>query len=368
MTLRRIAAVRAAWLVAWMTGVTMLWTSAVEACVVCVPYPKTTHADLLINSEAVVTARENPAKPYSFRTVEILRGTIDDAAIDVFLDSLTRRKLNLNAQHVVVLVRANAKAEWKRVSYANKEYQAFIRTILKYADSWQGTAGGRKRVEFFSEHLTHLDQTIREQAYLEVGRAPYSWIKAVADTVPRGQIRAFLADWRLIEWHSLYILMLGQSQHPDDRAYLKDRFHSAVRYHTTTNLSAWATAFVETDPMTGIDVIESVYFGNADRADDELTEVLKALSVLGSEGGGGGQSRLVDLRHRIAESYATLLDRHPHMAGWVAKDLTIWQRKALVERLAEVVENKLLPDPSSVFSVKYYLSQASRFLPFGPVN
>ena len=368
MIVKRIAPVRGAWLAAWMTGVMMLVPSAVEACVICVPYPKTTHADLLINSETVVTARENPDKPYTFRTVEILRGAIDDPAIDVLLDSATRRKLNLNTQHVVVLARKNGKAEWKRVSYANREYQTFIRTILQYADSWQTTAGYKRRVEFFSGHLTHPDQTIREQAYLEIGRAPYSWIKAVAGTVPRRQIRAFLADWRLMEWHSLYILMLGQSQHPDDRAYLQDRFHSAARYHNTTNLSAWATAFVETHPETGIDEIENLYFGNADRADDELEEVLKALSVLGSEGDAGGQPRLVDLRHRIAKSYATLLDRHPHMAGWVAKDLTIWQRKALVERLAEAVESKLVYDPSSVFSVKYYLSQASRFTPFGPAH
>lgn len=358
--------ITAACLSAWLMTVLFLWAPDTSACVICVPYPKSTHADQLLESEIIVAARENPDKPYSFRSVEILKGSIADASsdIDVFLNTITRKKLDLNSRHVVILSRLNSQSQWQWLSYANEEYQAFIKQVLDLGAGWQSTEGKTSRISFFSGHLTHNNRKIREQSYLEVGRASYDRIKSAAESVPREQIRLFLSDWRLVEWHSLYILMLGQSRHPEDIAYIKDHFNRSARFQSRTNLSAWATAFAETHPDTGIDTIEELYFANGSRDEKELIQVLTALSVLGTETGEDDHSRADILRHQIVNSYATLLENYPGMAGWVAKDLTIWKRKALVSRLSEIIENKLLTEPASIFSVKFYLSQAPRFSPF----
>jgi hypothetical protein len=64
------------------------------------------------------------------------------------------------------------------------------------------------------------------------------------------------------------------------------------------------------------------------------------LSVLGSEGGFQTAPELFERRQRIVQSYGALLDNHPLMAGSVARDLTIWQVRALVERLTDIKENE----------------------------
>lgn len=115
-------------------------------------------------------------------------------------------------------------------------------------------------------------------------------------------------------------------------------------------------------PDIGVEEIEKMYFSNRDSTQDELEEVLKSFSVLGSEGGIRFKPEIVDRRHRILKSYATLLDNYPRMAGLVAKDLTNWKIRALVPQLAKIKkDDEPVLDPSALFTVDYYLSMASKF-------
>jgi hypothetical protein len=348
-------------LLTWIAIFTVFLPITPEACVICFPYPKTTLADRLIKSESVVMAREKIGKPYFFTPVQVFKKPINNNVIKAFIDSSSRRKLKQNHEDVVVLVRQAQDGDWRYIAYADIKFQTFIRSILEQADDWVGINGSNTRVAFFAERITDSNRLIREQAYLELGRAPYYLIKKMATSVPRDQIRGFLSNWRLIEWHSLYILMLGQSQHPDDREYIRMKFETAARYGFKTNLSAWVTAFVEAYPNTGIHEIEALYFSDKDRAPDELKEVCKGLSVLGSEGGIPYKLEIIHRRRRIVRSYATLLKNHPVMAGEVAKDLTIWKIQALVDPLSNIIKDDSMRDRSSIFAVNYYLSIANRF-------
>jgi hypothetical protein len=197
------------------------FTAVAGACQICAPYPKTTLADRLLQSKTLVMARERNDKAYTFYPVDILKGSIDADDFNAFIDATSRRMLLQQPKDVVVLRREDIESDWQYVAYADLDYQKFIRSILGQSAQWLKVRGDRDRIDFFAERLNHADQKIREQAYLEVGRAPYASIKRIAGTVPRQQIRGFLDQWRLIEWHSLYILMLGQSRHPDDRSYIR---------------------------------------------------------------------------------------------------------------------------------------------------
>ena len=203
----------------------------------------------------------------------------------MFLDSKTRRLLGPNPRDGVVLYRRYADSRWSRLAYADIDYQKAISVILAQADRWRIKDGPQERVAFFSRLLTSSHPTIREQAYLEVGRVPYMWIKGVSGAVPRKEMRRFLADWRMTEWHRLYILMLGNSGHSDDRAYIRMRFQDAARYGRSRDLSAWTVAFVESHPETAIEEIEELYFRRAGRQQDELDAVTQGLSVMAAGGG-----------------------------------------------------------------------------------
>ena len=54
----------------WLMGL----AGAVQACVICVPYPEKTAVDFLIDSATVILAREHPDKPFSYAPVEVLKG------------------------------------------------------------------------------------------------------------------------------------------------------------------------------------------------------------------------------------------------------------------------------------------------------
>ena len=316
---------------------------------------------MLIAVDAVILARESVEKPYTFRVVEVLKGTSGDDDFDGFINSWARRMLKQNSEDAIVFTRQDTEPGWQYMAYADTEYQKFVRAIIAQSARWQEIGGDQRRIDFFAKYLNHSDQLISEQAYLEVGRAPYAEIRRIADSVPRHKIRQFLLNWRLIEWHSLYILMLGQSRHPEDLTYIRHKLETAAAYGFKTNLSAWVTAFIEVYPKTGVEEIETLYFSTPDRTRDELQEVLKALSVLGSDAGSRFTPDSFNRQRRIVSSYGTLLDNHPMMAGQVAKDLTIWKIQALVDPLSGIIVKEPGLDPDAKMAVSYYLSIAPRF-------
>jgi hypothetical protein len=347
--------------VAAVTASVVLFPAGADACQICVPFPQTTLADSLIESESVVMVREDNDRPYIFRPIEVLKGAIESHDIEAFVDSVSRRKLEQNPEDVAVLVRNGPEEAWSYRNYANSDTQEFIRAIIEQSARWNGSRGDDRRIAFFTEYLTDESSLIREQAYLEVGRAPYSVIKTIAGAIPREQILGFLANWRLVEWHNLFILMLGQSRIPSDHDLIRNKFETNARYGLRTNLSAWTTAYIETNPETGIEDIEALYLAKRDRTREELEEVHRSLSVLGSEGGAVAKPRVAQRRRRIVESYAILLEHHPTMAGKVARDLTNWRSQALVEQLSSIMKGETMLDPDSKMAVSYYLSMAPRF-------
>ncbi|NNK56902.1 MAG: hypothetical protein HKP44_06280 [Desulfofustis sp.] len=346
-------------------GAVLLNTSAAWACTICVPYPERTLADRLLENGEIIFAREMENSPYVFAPIEPLRGAEASGPIKLFCDSATRRKLLYIPDSAVVLARKSSEDEWRMITFADRSYQPFIRAIVDNGNKWLESPGNDDRVRYFSGLLTSEHSQILEQAYLEVGRAPYSMIKPLAREIPREQIYQFLANFRFIEWHSLYILFLGQSDNPDDRAYIRKQAESAARLGMTINLAAWLTAFIETHPESGLEEVKTWYFSNPDRSKDELEQVITSLSVLGSQES-GGELPLFLLRDNIVNSYALLLDNYPEMAGRVARDLAMWQVRAHVERLTEIRRRMPQADPSEIYQLDHYLSMAPSYPQVGP--
>jgi len=347
-------------LLGWIFTWTLLSVSAGQACVICIPYPERTLADRLLENSDIAFIREVADSPYLFVPVEILRGLPSSEPIKIFCDSSTRRKLLVIPDSVLVVARAGATDTWQRVTFADTAYQSFIRDIVLNSNDWQGDLKIQNRVNYFSKLLTSEHPYIQEQAYLEVGRAPYQMIKQVAGEIPKAQIYAFLENLRFIEWHNLYILFLGQSTDPKDQAYIRNQVESAVRFGTTTNLASWVTAFIETHPNSGIEEVESWYFAESNHTGEELEQVMASMSVLGSQQN-SDDWWVSPLREEIVRSYGALLKNYPELAGNVARDLSIWQVNAHTDQLSAIQEDKTLLDPSSTYLVDYYLSMAKNF-------
>ena len=209
---------------------------------------------------------------------------------------------------------------------ADAELASLVQKILGSARVWEREP--KLRVDFFGRLLGHQDSQISSLAHLEVGRAPYREIKRMKDALPRDEIHAFLKNVRYLEWHALYILLLAQSEDPQDQKMIADSLRSAARFSSTTRLAAWATAAIEVEGADAIDFIEAEFFQDAERSDKELEEVAKALSVHGSNGH-------MHLRDRIVAAYQSLLKNHPSMTATIANDLIAWKRTELADEILE---------------------------------
>ncbi len=301
----------------------------VRACQICLPIPTRSAADFLIEADAVVLARENPDKPFSLKAVEVLKGEISSTEIDLFLDSQTRRLLALHpGRRVVCVHRApDPDAGWRRIGVANEVLDPIVREILGRSADWAANPG--ERPAYFARFLGHEDAQLRTLAHLEVARAPYDEIRKLGGALPPGEIRVFLENYRYIEWHALYILLLAQSGEKVDRERIVGSIESAARFSLSTQLAAWATAFIEIEEDTALDFLEERYFRDPGRSLDEMRALQAALSVHGARGH-------THLRGRIAELYRLLLGSRPEMAPRIAADLMLWEHWGLGDAVAGI--------------------------------
>lgn len=331
------------------------WLAAVPlfACQICFPIPKNSAADHLLSADRVVLARENPDRPFSLKPIEVLEGDGESPEIDLFLDSSTRRLLVVHPDRALVCAyrESDPDDKWLRVGVADELFGPLVREILYRAPRWKDTP--RDRLRFFSRYLGHDDRQLRQLAHIEVARAPYNEIRDLGSVLSRAEIHAFLANFRYVEWHALYILLLAQSGDEEDSRIIVEHVHSAERFGSVNQLAAWATAWIETDEGKALDFFEEHYFQQPDRTKDEISALLMALSVHGNNGH-------VHLRDRIVDNYRLILSRHPDLARAIIGDLTNWQRWDLAGPVATIVaeRDRTLDGPTRQL-LRNYVHQAT---------
>lgn len=335
----------------WVALTIWLWWTGplpADACTICIGLPQESDADHLVESHTVVLARENPDRPFSFAPVEVLKGNFDGRDIDLLVDSVTRRLLAADPRRKVVLVQRNPGGPWRSLGLARDEYEAVVRRVVLVAPSWAGAGGRGRRVEFFTALFGHENPQIYRLAYLEVGRAPYRVIRRLAQGVSRDQFAAMLDRPQYVDWRPLAILMLAQSRDANDVRRIRESFRTAERWGHSNNLAAWATAAVELDGPHAISYIVDHYFRQAGRKPEELEQVIKALSLHGTEG-------RTELRDRIVAAYGVLLEVHPGAAEAVARDLLAWERTELAGRLRAIEASRTPQENAASEAVRHYL-------------
>lgn len=327
------------------------WAPHASACMVCVPFPTRTAADDLIASEVVVFARENPERPYTFIVAETLKGVANNEPINLLLNSTTRRQLFVDPTSYVVLTRPTSGSRWRWHSFADKAYQDFVRHVLTHIKEWRQSQN--QRFDYFETLLSSNNERLCGEAVLEIGRGPYSRIKAAASKISRKRLYEVLGKFAMFEWWPTYIVMLGQSQLAEDKAYVRANFMRSAKTASTKHLAAWTTAFVEVDGAEAVSFISEKYFAGKRSSRALLVEMQKALSVLGSESDN-------PLRPLIVAAYRKLLETHRSMAGYVAKDLAAWRDWSLAPLFEELRARQAITDPGTRFIVSYYLSIAHK--------
>jgi hypothetical protein len=329
----------------------LLVVRSAGACQVCIPMPVKTLADRLLEANALVLAREDPERPFHYVTVKVLKGDPGDTPIDAFLPSMTRRELARYPQRHMLLARAGENDGWTALGIADEEYEGFVRRILGHQGSWKPMESDNpQRLAEFAPLLGHSNTRLHETAYLEIGRAPYKEIRRIATEVPIDTVRGILDDPLYLEWRSLAILMLAESQLPGDRERIRKTFDDKQRIGTTFNLAAWATAYLAIEGESGLEDIEQWYLTRPDRSREELREVVKALSVHAAAD--------ATLRKPVAEAYGRLLEVHPLLASDITHDLIAWRRWDFADRIRDIRTDITKQDPLAAYALGMYLRMA----------
>jgi hypothetical protein len=336
-----------------------LLLQAANACQVCIPFPTKTLADRLLEADALVMAREDPERPFHYVSVETLKGDPGDEPIDAFLPSKNRRVLARHPERRMLLARAKPGGGWAALGIADADYERVVRRIVRHAGAWRPMeTDNRQRLAEFAPLLGHADSRLHETAYLEIARAPYAEIRRIATEVPIDKVRVMLDEPRYLEWRSLAILMLAQSERPADRQRIRTNFAGKQRLGSTLNLAAWATAYLAIEGTGGVEQIQRWYLARPDRSREELREIVKALSVVA-----GADAAL---REPVIAGYRALLETHPAMAPDVSRVLIAWHRWDFVEQIQSIREGMAGQDPLAAYALDLYLRLAAGAAPSGP--
>ncbi|MBP36543.1 MAG: hypothetical protein CMP31_13165 [Roseibacillus sp.] len=340
----------------WLTGLLLfpaMWPAA-HACLICLPVPTTSPADYLLESEVIVLAREDPGSPYWLRTVKVLKGDPAGVDRDFFLEAPLQPERSPNRKREVICAYGSQggspKPEWAWVGAAEATFTPMVEEILQHGERWKTNPD--ERAAFFAGHLGHRDQQVRALAHLEVARAPYDRIREFAGALAAEDLRTSLQNFRLTEWHPLYILLLAQGDEPRDHQLIAGKVRSAEESKRTLHLAAWVTAWIEIDPEAALDFVETHYLANGLREAGEIRAISRALSVHGNRGH-------VHLRDRIVGAYRQILRRQPGLAPGIVTDLMAWERWDLAGAIVPVV---MAPPPdmnqASLLQLRAYLRKA----------
>ena len=302
------------------------------ACLICLPVPTTSPVDYLLEADLVIVAREDPGAPYWLTTTEILSGEATGIDKSFFLEAPLRPGPSLGRNREVICSHGSyegiSQPEWARVGDADADFRALVAEILQNREQWQLNPG--ERAMYFSSYLGHQNQQIRALAHLEVARAPYDQIRKFKGILPFPELRSSLEDFRLTDWHSLYILLLSLSGQAEDLALVSGKVRSAATTGLSLHLAAWVTAWIEMEPEKALPFLTEKYLAGPPRNLAEIRAIFLALSVHGNRGHHY-------LRERITEAYRHILKQHPQMASEVVKDLMLWQQWGLKDSLRPIM-------------------------------
>jgi hypothetical protein len=276
------------------------------------------------------------------------------------MNSQARSALAINPTYTMVLARAPTDRKWNALGVSrNDSFETTIRKILK-RESWTRlNSTNPDRIREFAKLLGHPDRRLHELAYLEVGRAPYSLIKEVSPLISIETMRATLDNFQYAEWHSLAILILGQSDSEIDRGRVLSQLDMSHRHGFSRNLAAWASALIEMDGVNGLHRLQSLFIEDGKASEEQINQLILALSTHGNAN--------ADLRDPIADAYGRLIRSNPETAPRFVLDLIAWERWEFVDQYRKYKQGMDPDDPLGNYTINLYLSTASR-MKFGAVN
>ncbi len=188
-------------------------------------------------------------------------------------------------------------------------------------------------VAYFIPFLNHPDPLIARDAYDEFGAAPYDDVKAVADQLPREDLKRWVADETILpDSRRLFFTLLGVCGQETDADELVPMIKRSVATPgADATLDAMIACYLTLKGESGLATIDSLILANATASLGDLQSTVLALRFHGEE-----ETKIE--RSALQQSMRLVLDR-PKAADLVIRDLARWQDWSVLNRLVQLFED-----------------------------
>jgi len=324
-----------------------------QACLVCIPLPERTLADHVVDAAAVALARSDPDDPFRYAVTEYLKGDSVGApgGIPFLIDSTTRRRMAADGDVFTILSRELPGSEWTLHGAGGAPMVSVVREIAARSEAWLGGAGSEDRFAFFAALHDSPEPGVRSLALAEISGARYGLIRTLAPKLTRAEVVRVLRDPTMFEWAPIHILLLGLSDDPADRAFVRSAFEAAGRSSGATTLGAWTTAYLEVDGAAALDRIRVEYIDDPTRSEAQMIEIVRALSTI---------SAVVEpaLRDDVLAHLGMLASARPEVAAEAARELSLAGDWSLAPLFEDLLASGVISAPEDEFAVTYHLALA----------
>jgi hypothetical protein len=325
--------------VAWVWCSGSGWHPFLLACPACVGTtgPQLSLAQQIINCEIAVCAVPT-ADRRRFLVALPFKG-VREPRSEVVLGIASLPQGRIPAGQEVLLGYESLSQQWRylgTIPPGHREWLAALGRLKRTADLSQ--EDWLQRTRFFLQTLDDPDTQVRETAFRELSRTPYSVMRACRDQLDVESLLQTLAPDRFPERRPLVALLLGIAGGPVADNWLMATRDDELQRREEGARAALLVARLEREGERGLPRFLAEEILAEPLRDRERRAALLALSVQGTADG-------VIPRSTVVVLYEQVLEQRAELAELIAADLVSWNEVGLITPLQRLLETgRLSPD------------------------
>jgi hypothetical protein len=307
--------------------------------------PSESLADKAGAADAVGLLRPDPADPFRFVVIAWLKGGAAGAPVPFLVSRTRAAELAADPGAAVVATWSDGPG-WAMHDAGSAALAAALADLLA-----RDLSTPEARRDAFGPLVGHDDPAVARMALIELASLPYGVLRTTQAGMDRARVARMVADPLWSEWAPVAILLLGMSDAPADRAFVRRAAGLAAETGRAAHLAAWLTALIEVDGMAALDLIRAGWLAGPGRPEEDLRQVGLALASHAGRTDATGDA--------IRAAAGELAARHPAVAAALVRTMTERRDWSLAAEAARWLDEGRVTSPSDAFLLNAYVLAAA---------
>lgn len=367
----------------WLQGVVFIvglaLGTAAQACMICAPASgQPTLHQRLFAADAVVLAQAALGSANTSMTwtpLSLVKGPMPtsaslqlplalSAADSDGLEQAYAQSGAAKGKAVHVLLYIAASGSWRSAGALGRDREAWLKRMVAMPRALVGGVPDAgiawpARLAGLAPDLESPEPLVAQTTYEEISVAPYAAMRSLKPLLNAQQVNAWLDRSDLQARRPLYGLLLGVSGTAADARQLEARMQSslvaggrgAVDAEAMAALSAYVAAYLELLGDAGLPWLEQHVLQDTQARDEVVQAVLQAMRIHAEDG--------VRVRKaRVVQAYALYIKSNPARAGFVASDLSKWERWEFTDTYVDILKSRSAQVFSSRYAIVFFLMRS----------